>query len=337
MVDFGKAAVIPAHPLLLTAEGKIDVEAQRRITRYYLAAGVTGIAVGVHTTQFETHDDRGLLKEVWELAAEEASARPDVLLVAGLAGDAATAVEEAELARSLGYEVGLLCLRGATDRSEDGLIERARLVGEVLPTLAFYMQESVGGIKLGYDYWRRLFELPSVLGAKAAPFDRYRTRTLVNALLDSDRWREIALFTGNDDAIVADLATPQVRKVGDEVREVAFVGGLLGQWATGTKAAVELTRRVVAERDAGQVSAEALALGADLTEVNAALFDVEHGFAGCLAGVNELLHQQGLAASSRCLADHERLSPGQAEAIAEARVRHPWLTDEAFVQEFLAG
>lgn len=335
MVNFGNPAVIPAHPLLLTPGGQLDVQAQRRLTAYYLAAGVTGLAVGVHTTQFQAHDDGALLREVWELAAEESAANPDVLLIAGLCGDTATAVREAELAAELGYQVGLLCLRGATDRTEDGLIERARAVGEVMPTLGFDMQAAVGGIKLSYDYWRRLFDLPSVVGAKAAAFDRYRTRTLVNALLDSDRWREIALLTGNDDAIVADLATPQRRVVGDEVRQVCFAGGLLGQWAVGTSAAVELTTRVVAEREAGHVSAKTLAIGATLTDVNAALFDVGHNFAGCLAGVNELLRQQGLALSSRCLDDQERLSGGQAELIAKARRRHPYLTDEQFVLDFL--
>ena len=78
------AVVIPAHPLALDAQGCFDERAQRALTRYYLDAGAHGLAVGVHTTQFELHDDQGQLAAVWQLAAEQRGhAGTDPVLVAG--------------------------------------------------------------------------------------------------------------------------------------------------------------------------------------------------------------------------------------------------------------
>lgn len=322
---------MPAMPLLLDAGRRVDWRAQRAVVRYHLAAGVAGLAVGVHTTQFELHDDRALLADVWALAGEEAAAlgRP-VVLVAGISGDTGQAVAEAETAASLGYEAALLSNRGAADVSEAGSLARAVDVGEVLPTVGFYLQESVGGRYFSPEFWRRLVEQPTCIGVKAAPFDRYRTREVATAILTSDRWRDVALLTGNDDAIVTDLVTPHRRIVDGQLRELRCTGGLLGQFAVGTRAAVELTDRCLA---AAEPSADLLALGQDLTEVNAAVFDVHHGFAGCVAGVNEVLRQQGLAPSAVCLSDTERLSPGQVELIAAARCRFPDLLDEEFIAE----
>src|SRR5699024_416618 len=104
-----RGAVIPAHPLALDATGAIDERAQRALTRYYLDAGVDGLAVGVHTTQFELHDDLSMLADVWAMAAAERDrAGTDPLLVAGLVGDTDQAVAEAEVAREAGYQVALL-------------------------------------------------------------------------------------------------------------------------------------------------------------------------------------------------------------------------------------
>lgn len=326
----GEGGVIPAHPLALDATGAVDERAQRALTRYYLDAGAHGLAVGVHTTQFELHEDSGLLTAVWRLAADERHhAGTDPVLVAGLVGDTERAVAEAELAREAGYQAALLCPWGMTDRSEDALLERARAVGEVLPTIGFYLQTSVGGQHLSRNYWRRLFDLESVVAVKTAPFDRYRTGDVVQVLLEHDRWDEVVLLTGNDDAIVADLVTPTRRGQ----RQVCARGGLLGQWAVGARAAVRVAEQARAAVAAGQVPLELLATGSDLVEVNAAVFDVAHDFAGCVPGVNEVLRQQGLLGSSRCLSEDERLSPGQAELITAVRQRYGDLLDEDFVAE----
>ncbi|WP_104062375.1 dihydrodipicolinate synthase family protein [Arthrobacter sp. 4R501] len=324
--------VIPAHPLAVNASGSIDERAQRALSRYYLACGVNGLAVGVHTTQFELHGDRGRLADVWRMAAEEtANAGSGPLLVAGLCGDTADAVVEAELASSLGYEAVLLCPYGMTERTEKTLLERAEAVGAVLPTIGFYLQESVGGLRLSPDYWRRLFDQPSTVAVKTAPFDRYRTNDVVQTLLEHDRWNDISLLTGNDDAIVQDLITPYRRTTTGGPREIRAGGGLLGQWAVGTRAAVQLVKQVVQQTKAGAISDDLLALSADLVDVNAAVFDVDNNFSGCVAGVNEVLRQQGLLATSACLGDREVLSAGQREKIAAARERHQWLLDEEFI------
>lgn len=322
---------IPAMPLLLGEDRRVDWRAQRAVARYHLASGVSGMAVGVHTTQFELHDDPALLREVWQLAHDEASASGRrVTLVAGVSGELADAVAEAEVAREIGYDAVLVSNRGTGRADESAILDRAAAIGDVLPTIGFYLQTSVGGRYLSPSFWRALVDLPSCVGVKAAPFDRYRTRDVAVAILTSDRWQEVALLTGNDDAIVADLVTPHRREVGGEVRELRCSGGLLGQYAVGTRAAVALTELCLT---AQQVSHELLALGQDLTEVNAAVFDVSNNFVGCVAGVNEVLRQQGLAASSFCLGEAEHLSPGQSEFIAEVRTRFPDLLDETFVAE----
>jgi hypothetical protein len=326
-----EGVVIPAHPLPLDAEGQVDLSLHRAVSRYHLAAGADGLAVGVHTTQFELHDDRELLRDVLQAsagAAAESGRSP--LLVAGITGDIAQAVSEAELARDLGYQVALLSPWGMSARSERTLLERAAAVGEVLPTIGFYLQESVGGFALGRQFWRELFDLESVVAVKTAPFDRYRTGDVMQVLLEHDRWDRVTVLTGNDDAIVHDLLTPYRRSVDGRCREVRATGGLLGQWAVGTAAAVRLVRAAHDAIRSGAVPLDLLALAADLVEINAAVFDVDNAFAGCVPGVNEVLRQQGLIDTARCLGP-DVLSPGQAERIATVRERYPDLLDEDFV------
>lgn len=332
--------VIPAHPLALNETGTPDLVAQRALTRYQLDAGAHGLAVGVHTTQFELHDDHGLLRTVWELAARtatekrlagsNAAVRP--LLIAGLVGDTAQAVREAELARELGYEAALMSPWGMSGRSETALLERTEAVGEVMPTIGFYLQDSVGGIPLTRSFWRRLFELETVVAVKIAPFNRYRTGDVMQELLVHDRWDQVAVLTGNDDAIVHDLLTPYRAVVGGRVRQVRARGGLLGQWSVGTRAAVDLVARANAAVAADAVTQGLLAMATDLVEVNAAVFDVANDFAGCVAGVNELLRQQGLLSTAACLGP-DVLSPGQPALIRDVRARYPELLDERFVAE----
>lgn len=322
--------IIPAHPLAVTADGEPDWAAQRLLTRYYLAAGATGLAVAVHTTQFEVHDDPALLRRVYSEAAEVAATFGDgTALVAGIAGDAKQAAGEAAVARELGYVAALLSPYGLPDRSEEGTLERARAVAEELPIVGFYMQESVGGNYLSPRFWEGLLAIENLVAIKVAPFERYRTKDVAEEIALSGR-DDVALLTGNDDAIVADLAMPY--RFGD--REVRFSGGLLGQWAVGTKAAVDLTRRVW-EGNHSPVPQDVLAVANAMVDVNQAVFDPEHGFAGSIAGVNELLRQQGLLSSSRCLSDRERLAEGQAERIRLVRERYPELLDEEFVAEHL--
>lgn len=333
-----QGAVIPAHPLALTADRTLDERRQRALTRYYLDAGAGGIAVGVHTTQFEIRDpEHALFEPVLALAAEELDARADPRLVriAGVAGDTAQAVAEAELARSLGYDAVLVSPRvaGADERA---LLERARAVGEVLPVVGFYLQTAIGGPVLDRDFWREFAAIPSVVAVKAAPFDRYRTLELVRGVAASGRADEIALYTGNDDAIVADLLSEFHVESPSGPRTMRFVGGLLGQWAVGTRAAVAMLAQA---RRAMEGDAEAYRrlglLASDMVDVNQAVFDPGNDFRGVIAGVHEMLVQQGLLEGTWCLDPDEGLSPGQADEIRRVRHAYPALNDDAFIAENL--
>ena len=328
--------VIPAHPLALDAARRLDERRQRALSRYYLAAGAGGLAVGVHTTQFEIHDPHvGLYRPVLELAAEEvarfrAPGAPAPLLIAGIVGDTAQAVAEAALARDLGYQCGLLSLAALTRASEDELVAHARAVADVLPVFGFYLQPAVGGRELRYSFWRRLSEIERLVGIKIAPFDRYRTLDVVRAVADSGRGSGIALYTGNDDNIILDLLTTF------PFAGLRIVGGLLGQWAVWTHAAVALLDEIQALlANGGPIPPDFLLRNAELTDANAAVFDAHNRFAGCIPGIHEILRRQGLLEGTWTLNPREELSPGQREELDRVCAMYPHLTDDAFVAEHL--
>ena len=335
----GDGLVIPAHPLALTSRRRLDVAHQRALTRYYLASGTGGIAVGVHTTQFAIHDPRvGLYRPVLELAAEEVHrSERQVIKVAGLVGATDQAVREAGIATDLGYDCGLLSLGALQEASDEELIEHCRHTGEVIPLFGFYLQPAIGGRVLGYRFWRRFLEIENVVAVKIAPFDRYQTLDVVRALADSGRASDIALYTGNDDSIILDLLTPFRFSHDPPQPPLRIVGGLLGQWAVWTKPAVQLLDEIRGTLvDSKSIPARLLELNAQLTDANAAIFDAEHGFAGCLAGILEVLRRQGLVRGTWCIDPGERLSPGQAESLDRVGGRYPHLQDDDFVEEHLS-
>jgi dihydrodipicolinate synthase/N-acetylneuraminate lyase len=327
-----RGLVIPACPLALDGRRQPDWRRQRALVRYYLDAGAGGLAVGVHTTQFAIRDPAaGLFRPLLRLVAEELAGAP-VVRIAGVCGPTGQALEEAGFARDCGYHAGLLSLAALRDASEEQLIAHCRAVAEVIPVVGFYLQPAVGGRVLPYSFWRRFVEIDRVVAIKVAPFNRYQTLDVVRAVVEAGR-DDVALYTGNDDNIVLDLLTPY-RLQGRAERR--FVGGLLGQWAVWTRKAVELLEechRLVAA--GGQVPGEMLRLHVELTDANAAIFDAANGFAGCIAGVHEVLRRQGLLEGVWCLDPSETLSPGQAEEIDRVCRAYPHLTDDAFVRENL--
>jgi len=330
--------VIPACPLALTAERRFDERHQQAIFRYYLAAGVGGLAVGVHTTQFGIHDPGvGLYEPVLQLAAQvvEESGCPGIIKVAGIIGETAQAVREAERAAMLGYDCGLLSLAALPDATIPELLSHCRAVAEAIPLFGFYLQTGAGGRELPYAFWRRFAEIERVLAIKIAAFDRYRTLDVLRGVVDAGRHNDIALYTGNDDHIVGDLITEFRFGSGPEAPPIHFAGGLLGHWAVWTRRAVELLERCKAARQQPSVPAEILTLAAQVTDCNAALFDSAHGFAGSIAGVHEVLRRQGLMAGRWCLDPEEDLSPGQMEEIDRVYAAYPHLTDDEFVAENL--
>ncbi len=322
-----QGAVIPAHPLALTAERKLDECRQRALTRYYLAAGAGGVAVGVHTTQFAIRDPKvGLFEPVLRLAMEELKGTT-AIKVAGAIGQTAQAVREAELAMNIGYDTVLLSLAALGAASDDELIAHCRRVAESAPLFGFYLQPAVGGRVLSYSFWRRFAEIENVVAIKMAPFNRYQTLDVVRAVADSGR-RDIALYTGNDDNIVLDL----LNVYSLNGREWRIAGGLLGHWSVWTKSAVELLARV---QDATVTHEGFFIENNEVTDANAAFFDAANGFHGCIAGLHEVLRRQGLLTGRWCLDSHEDLSPGQLEEIDRVYRQYPQWNDDKFVEEHL--
>lgn len=336
-----EGVVIPAHPLALTADRTLDRQRQAALTRYYLDAGAGGVAVGVHTTQFEIRQ-HGLYEDVLRLAIDVVNEREraePVITIAGVIGPTESALNEAELARDLGYDLVLVGLGGLADWTERQLVGHVARIAEVMPVFGFYLQPSVGGRPLSYTFWREMAEIPNVHAIKIAPFNRYQTLDVVRAVAGSSRRDEIALYTGNDDNILADLLTTWRFTVDGQQVEKRIVGGLLGHWAVWTKVAVEQLERCHAavESGDGEEIGELLALGQQVTDSNAAFFDSANAFAGCIPGVHEVLRRQGLLEGTWCLNPDEAMSPGQLDEITRVYEAYPHLNDDAFVAERLAA
>jgi hypothetical protein len=343
----GEGLVIPACPLALNVARKLDERRQRALFRYYLAAGAGGLAVGVHTTQFAIRDPKiGLFRPVLELAAEEAhrfmnSRSPSPppgsaavpVLIGGICGETKQAAGEAIILHDRGFQAGLLSLAALRTASDEALLTHCQRIAEIIPIVGFYLQPAAGGRLLSYNFWRGFAEIENVVAIKIAAFNRYQTIDVIRAIADSGR-DDIALYTGNDDNIIADLLTPYRLLANGQPVEQRFVGGLLGQWAVWTRRAVEIHADCRRVADSGQpVSPEMLRLNVHLTDANAALFDAANAFAGCIPGIHEILRRQGLLEGVWCLDEHEVLSPGQGDEIARVCSAYPHLSDDDFVAE----
>lgn len=333
-----EGTVIPAHPLALNENLKLDEKRQRLLTQYYIACGAGGVAVGVHTTQFEIRKPGiNLLEPVLRITAEEIdqAASSSFIKVAGIVGATAQAIKEAELASRCGYHLGLVSMGGLNKLSEDSLIEHTRTVASIIPVFGFYLQPAVGGRLLSYKFWRKFVEIPNVYAIKVAAFNRYQTLDVVRAVCDSDRRDHVALYTGNDDNIIADLITPYRFNIAGKEVEKRFAGGLLGHWAVWTKAAVELLKEIKNTQPNGGTLQKLLTVGIKITDMNAAIFDVSNSFHGCIPGIHEILRRQGLLKGIWCLNPQEQLSPGQVHEIDRVTNSYPEFTDDAFVKSFL--
>ncbi|MCX7788519.1 MAG: dihydrodipicolinate synthase family protein [Spirochaetes bacterium] len=338
--------VIPAIPLALDARRQYDMKRQKALVRYYLDAGAGGLAVGVHTTQFEIREPKfdlfePVLSSVSHMMDEHAKIRGiHPIKIGGICGRTDQALKEAQFLRTHGFHAGLISLSAFPNDPIETLLVHCRKVAEVIPLFGFYLQPSVGGRILPYEFWVRFAEIENVVGVKIAPFNRYQTLDVVRAICDAGRENEIALYTGNDDHILLDLVTEyriHGTNASEKVRKVRIVGGLLGQWSVWTKKAVEHHRwaRELA-RTGSPIPQEYLTLAEELTDANGAIFDVAHRFAGCIAGIHEVLRRQGFLEGTWCLNPDETLSPGQSEEISRIYRSYPHLTDDDFVQAHLS-
>jgi hypothetical protein len=329
-----RGVAIPAHPLALDANRKLDPVRQRALSRYYIDAGAGGLAVGVHTTQFAIRDV-GLYAPVLELAmraATEWTHRP-LVMIAGLSGRTDQARKEAQVAHGLGYHAGLLSLAAFQRASEDELIAHARAIAEEIPLVGFYLQPAVGGIVLPVSFWSRFAAIENVVAIKIAPFNRYRTLDVVRGVAEAGAADRVTLYTGNDDHIVLDLLLPFRIEANGAMYTLRIKGGLLGHWSVWVKRAVELLEQIQAAVAAGHIPQDLMDLEAQVTDANAAVFDAANNFHGVIAGCHEILRRQGLLAGTWCLDPNEGLGPGQKEAINRVYAAYPRLNDDAFVRQ----
>lgn len=331
---------IPALPLALDKNRRLSERHQRALARYYVAAGCGGLAVGVHSTQFEIRDPKhALYRPVLELAAESLDAavattpRP-FIKIAGACGRTAQACSETQLARELGYDAVLLSLAALNHVSEDEVITHCRTVAQELPLIGFYLQPAVGGRVFSLDFWTRFAAIESVLAIKIAPFNRYQTLEVIRGVINAGR-HDIALYTGNDDTIVTDLLSPFPFEQNGERVTRHIVGGLLGHWGVWTQAAVNLLEEIKLARQSDTLDTRWLSRAVAVTDMNAAVFDSANAFAGCIPGILEVLRRQGLVPTNHCLNPHEVLSPGQAEELDRVTAAYPDLIDNAFVASHL--
>ena len=336
-----EGTVIPAHPLALTENRKLDEKRQQALTRYYLEAGAGGLAVGVHTTQFEIRKPKfDLFEPVLKITAEEIKkfekkTGNTIIKIAGACGSTKQALEEARLAKKLDYDVVLLSPGGLDNYTENDLIQRTRKIAKVLPVMGFYLQAAVGGRNFSYNYWQKMCEIDKLVAIKCAPFDRYQTLDVARAAAFSDRAEEIALYTGNDDSIIIDLLTQFKFEKNGKIYQKEIVGGLLGQWAVWTRTAVKMFNELKEVTEKNNIPQKYLTLAAQLTEANAAIFDAANNFQGCIPGIHEVLRRQGLLKGNWCLNKQEKLSPGQKEKINQIYKNYPHLNDDEFVENNL--
>jgi len=337
-----QGVVIPACPLALDAQRRLDERHQRALIRYYAASGAGGVAVGVHTTQFEIREPGiDLFKPVLELALntlneESRKCGRPIVKIAGVCGKTPQAIGEAQFAASLGYDIALVSLGALHEATEDELLAHCAKISRIIPLMGFYLQPAVGGRILPYSFWRRFVEVENVVAIKIAPFNRYQTLDVVRAVAQAGVEGRVALYTGNDDNIILDLLTPYTIRAADGSKTLHICGGLLGQWSVWTSKAVELLNyihRVVTE---GPCDArELLEKNVALTDANSVIFDVAHNFAGCISGINEVLRRQGLMEYSHCLDPKAALASGQSEELDRIYRDYPWLTDDDFVKQHL--
>ena len=335
-----KGMVIPALPLALNQNRKLDERRQRALMRYYLDAGAGGVAVGVHTTQFEIRlPEFNLYEPVLRIASEEfdrfiAENNKPVFRVAGVIGKTKQALSEAELAKELGYHAVLLSVAAFSDASNAKIIEHCKTVAEIIPVVGFYLQPAVGGRKLDVDFWTAFAKIENVIAIKIAPFNRYHTLDVVRGVALSGRSDEISLYTGNDDNILVDLLSEYQINVGDKIVKKRIVGGLLGHWAVWTRTALQLLEKIHNNNLEGNMQ-DILTLANQITDANAAFFDAANRFKGCITGIHEVLRRQGLLEGIRTLDKNETLSPGQKEEIDRVYASYPHLNDDAFIKENL--
>ena len=275
LAAFRAGTVIPAHPLALDAERRLDERRQRALTRYYLDAGAGGLAVGVHTTQFAIRDV-GLYRPVLELAVETARAldatRP---LVPRRRRRRTHASRPSPRRGSRASSATTRCSsasRRSAAPSEEAMLAHCRALADELPVVGFYLQPAVGGVA----------PLARVLDALRRDRERGRHQGRAVRPLPHARRRPRRRRGGRAGAHLAlhrqrrpHRARPDGAVPHATAGELRFVGGLLGHWSVWTRtrrrAPRALPRRAPASTPCPPTCWRSTAR---VTDCNAAFFDV---------------------------------------------------------------
>ncbi|MCK4981891.1 MAG: dihydrodipicolinate synthase family protein, partial [Victivallaceae bacterium] len=210
LANFRKGTVIPAQPLALNEKREFMPASQAALCRYYIDAGAGGIAVGVHSTQFEIRNPEIALFE--PVLAQTSKfidqwckkAGRKILKVSGVCGKTEQAAYEANFAIKNGYDACLLSMSAYANDSVEAMLEHVRAIAKIMPLIGFYLQPGVGGRILPYEFWYEFARIENILGIKMAPFNRYQTFDVVRAVADAGKENDITLYTGNDDNILVD-------------------------------------------------------------------------------------------------------------------------------------
>jgi len=322
-------------PLALDGRGRMLEDWQRLLTLYYVRSGARTVIPGAHTGEFAGGDlelyDRWLGLVAAVLGRHGGA---DTFLMAAVSGPGAR--RQAELAAGRGYDVVMVTPTACGGGTDEEAVEVFRDIASIIPVFGFELQRAVPGSReFGAGLWERIFEI--ACGAKGASFDTYRAQRMLGAAARSGRAEELVLATGNDDRIVSDLGGLFPFQVGGRAVVLRYHAGLLGHFATDTRAAAAWSLAVVRAREGGEWSLPVpeRQLGHLVNMRNGAIFDALHDFENSVWGVKCRLSGLGLLPGPHCSKESGR--PGQAEAIRDAYGAHPVLSDERFVADHLAG
>lgn len=352
-----KADVLVPAPLMIDRDGKILADQQKLVTLYYLESGVSSVIVGAHTGQF-ARANIDLYRQWLEITAEVIDNFADhgkVFKMAAIGGPVAGKM--LEVARASGYELAMVAPTSLKDGSGNYLSEKdglqvLREFAEILPLYGFYLQQAVGGRDFSQDFWSEYLEFAA--GAKAAPFDRKKTDDMMRAAAASPRLDELVMATGNDDHIVGDFLL-EWENPADKNARARFDIGLLGHFASDTRASVNLIRKLKKFRQVDNIESGSAAatevrqLAADVTAMNHAVFDTaalpgSPAFENCVYGVHYRLLKLGLTKDINDIRwtrpdGSVRLENGRPGLDREIDINYdnrPHLTDNEFVSANLA-
>ena len=289
---------------------------------------------GAHTGEFALNNLEILDK--WMLWTKEmTSTYGNKMALMSMVGGK-DAIRQAEIAAKHEYDAVMVAPTAFQGKDAAGVVELFKHIAEIIPTFAFELQRAIPG---SYEYtpelWTRIFEI--VYGAKGASFDTYRSLTMLEGAANSEHKDTLALLTGNDDRIVADLLGEFAFQTQKGRSVVEYKGGLLGHFATDTNAAVHWCTAIKNKKTTGEwnfgLSENDLAHG--VNRCNMALFDAMGNFENSVWGVKYRLSSMGLLPGPYC--KHEEGRKGQAQAIDDVYNEYPELNDNEFVAENLGA